>query len=285
MKAVTVLYNPLAARGRGVEFAKNIEKYTGSDCVYEDITKIPDLYEYICRMPMDRDVVLTGGDGTLNFAANALYHNELPRLVYYLPAGTGNDFINDLGKKKDCEPFPINEYLWGLPKVKIGKEERYFINAFAYGLDGYCCEESDRLKALGKRRSYTMIAALGLLGKYKPANARVTVDGETREYKKVWMAPTMFGRFFGGGVQMAPSQDRGNNEHTVTSVVIHGISRLKALLLFLRITSGKGENYPKYLDYRVGKHVIVEYDRPIPAQIDGETRIGVIRAEVFSGTD
>ncbi len=285
MKPLTVLYNPQARKGRGLQHAKTIEKYAGPDCIYEDITKIPDLYTYLLEAPAERDIALTGGDGTLNFAANALYKKDLSRPLYYYPAGTGNDFINDLEKKQNCAPFPINEYLWGLPRVIIGDEERYFINAFAYGLDGYCCEESDRLKAQGKDRSYTLIAALGLLGKYKPANAKVTVDGETREYKKVWMAPTMFGRFFGGGVKMAPSQDRKNREHTVTSVVIHGISRIHALILFLKITAGKGEKYPKYLDYRVGKHVTVEYDRPIPAQIDGETRIGVLRAEVFSGTD
>ena len=285
MKPLTVLYNPLSAKGKGLEFAKTIEQFAGPDCLYEDITKISDLYTYLQNAPEDRDIAITGGDGTLNFAANALYKKELSRPLYYYPAGTGNDFINDLEKKQNCEPFDVTGYFWGLPIVKLDGEERYFINAFAYGLDGYCCEESDRLRALGKDRSYTLIAALGLLGKYKPANAKVTVDGETREYTKVWMAPTMFGRYFGGGVKMGPSQDRKNREHTVTSVVIHGISRIGALLLFLQITAGKGEKFPKYLDYRVGKHVIVEYARPIPAQIDGETRIGVRRAEVFAGTD
>ena len=282
MRKITVLYNPQAAKGRGLEHAKKLEKLTEAEIAYEDFTKIPDLAAYLNTAPEDRDIVLTGGDGTLNFAANALYQKPVSRTLYYYPAGTGNDFINDLGKKKDAGLFPLNEYFRNLPKVKLDDEERYFINAYAYGLDGYCCEESDRLKALGKEKAYTVIAAEGVLYKYRPRGATITVDGESRHYKKVWMAPVMFGRYFGGGVLMAPSQDRKNPEHTVTSVVVHDISRIGALLLFLRITSGKGERYPKYLDYRVGKHVIVEYDEPTPAQIDGETRLGVRRAEVFS---
>ena len=282
MKKRIVLYNPEAAKGRGLSHAKRLEKYAEAEYSYVDITKIKDLFAYLNSAPGDAEVIMTGGDGTRNFAANALYKKELSRPLYYFPAGTGNDFINDLNKKPDCEPFPINEYFRGLPKVKLEDEERYFINAYAYGLDGYCCEESDRLKALGKEKAYTLIAAEGVLFKYRPRGARITVDGEERYYKKVWMAPVMFGSFFGGGVNLAPSQDRKNPEHKVTSVVIHDISRIGALLLFLKITSGKGEKYPKYLDYRVGRHVVVEYDEPTPAQIDGETRLNVKHAEIFA---
>ena len=282
MKKRTVLYNPIASKGRGLEHAKRLEKAAPGQYSYEDITKIQDLYSYLQEAPEDTEIVMTGGDGTLNFAANALYGKALSRPLYYYPAGTGNDFINDLKLTKDCEPFPLNEYFEGLPLVKLEGEERRFINAFAYGLDGYCCEESDRLAALGKEKAYTVIAAEGVLFKYRPRGATVTVDGVSRHYEKVWMAPVMFGSFFGGGVNLAPGQDRKNPEHLVTSVVIHDISRIGALLLFLKITSGKGEKYPKYLDYRVGKHVVVEYDEPTPAQIDGETRLGVKRAEVFA---
>ena len=38
---------------------------------------------------------------------------------------------------------------------------------------------------------YTSIAINGLLFHYKPANAVVTVDGETHTYHHVWLAPTM----------------------------------------------------------------------------------------------
>ncbi|MBR6322433.1 MAG: diacylglycerol kinase family protein [Lachnospiraceae bacterium] len=281
----TVLYNPAANKGRGLENAKQLESKEPGDYRYEDITKIKDLAQFMAEEDADREIIFTGGDGTLNFVVNDLYGHVPERPLYFWPAGTGNDFINDLHKEKDCSPFPVNEYICGLPTVVIGDERRRFINALGYGLDGYCCEESDRLQALGKEKAYTMIAAEGILGKYRPRAAKVTVDGETREYKKVWMAPIMFGGYYGGGVLMGPSQDRKNKEHLVTSVVIHDISRIGAALLFLKITAGKGERYPKYLDYRVGKHVIVEYDSPTAAQIDGETRLGVKKAEVFAAEE
>ena len=127
-----------------------------------------------------------------------------------------------------------------------------------------------------------MIAAGGLLGKFKRTSAKVTVDGVTKTYTKVYMAPTMFGRFFGGGIQIAPHQDRNNPEHTLTNIVVHGCARLHALLLFPGIIAGKGDRYPKYLDYSVCRDVEVEFDRPVALQIDGETVLGVTRYEAHA---
>ena len=41
----------------------------------------------------------------------------------------------------------------------------------------------------------------------------ITVDGIKYTYKKVWLAPTINGRFYGGGMMPAPGQDRENNEN------------------------------------------------------------------------
>ncbi|MBP5254087.1 MAG: diacylglycerol kinase family protein [Lachnospiraceae bacterium] len=271
-----VLYNPLSNKERGLDCAKNVEKHIpGAAFEYADITKVKDFYAFQKDVPADTQILFTGGDGTLNHVFNDLFGKELDREIYYYPAGTGNDFVNDLGKTQDCAPFPVNEYLAGLPEVTVNGRTCRFLNAVGYGLDGYCCEESDRLKALGKEKAYSTIAIEGLLGKYKPTNAKVTVDGVTKTYKKVWMAPAMFGRYFGGGICMSPSQDRKNPGHLLTSVVVHDISRIPALLRFPAISAGKGESFTKFMDYRVGREIEVEFDSPVALQIDGETVLGV----------
>ena len=277
-----VLLNPLSKRGKGMEAREVLEKLlAGEEAEYRDVTK-EDILTCIRETPEDVRILFAGGDGTLNHVLNELDGKEISREIYYFPAGTGNDFMNDLGKKAEEGPLPVNEYLNGLPTVKVNGIECKFLNGIGYGLDGYCCEESDRLKTLGKQKSYALIAAEGLLGKYKPTKATVTVDGVTKTYEKVYMVPTMFGRFFGGGIQIAPHQDRKNPEHTVTNVVVHGIGRLHALILFPSIIAGKGDRQPKYLDYSVCRDVKVAFDRPVALQIDGDTVLNVTEYEVHA---
>ena len=277
-----VLYNPLSNKGKGASAAEAIREFLkDGDVELADITKT-NLQECFRETPEDVKIVFTGGDGTLNRVINEMDAGNVRREILYFPGGTGNDFMNDLGKSADAGPFAVNEYLEGLPTVKVKDITCKFINGIGYGLDGYCCEESDRLKALGKEKSYASIAAGGLLGKYQRTNATVTVDGVTKTYTKVYMVPTMFGRFFGGGIQIAPHQDRKNPEHTVTNVVVHGCARLHALLLFPGIIAGKGDKKPKYLEYTVCRDVKVSFDRPVALQIDGETVLGVTEYEVHA---
>ena len=277
-----VLFNPLSKKGKGLSQAETIREFLKDEEVeFQDITKV-DLKQCFRETPDDVKVVFTGGDGTLNRVINVMDEADIRREILYFPAGTGNDFMNDLGKKSDAGPFPVNEFLEGLPTVKVKDITCKFINGIGYGLDGYCCEESDRLKALGKEKSYAAIAAGGLLGKYKRTNATVTVDGVTKKYSKVYMVPTMFGRYFGGGIQIAPHQDRKNPEHTVTNVVVHGCARLHALLLFPSIIAGKGDKKPQYLEYKVCRDVKVVFDRPVALQIDGETVLGVTEYEAHA---
>lgn len=281
MSKYLVLYNPLSKRGHGEEDAKRIEKFLDpSEITYVDATKLENDMDYIRSIPADTQVILTGGDGTLNRAMNLIREKGIERPVYYFPAGTGNDFIIDIEKSKDCEPFEIREYMEGLPEVRVNGIRIKFINGIGYGLDGYCCAEHDRYKAMGKERSYVLLAFIGLMHKFKPVHAKITVDGVMKEYDGIYMAPTMFGRYYGGGVKIAPSQNRKNPEHTVTQVAVFSKSRIAALLAFLGVTNGKGETMPKHLEYRTGREVKVEFDKPTALQIDGETVLDVLTYEV-----
>lgn len=67
---------------------------------------------------------------------------------------------------------------------------------------------------------YTSIAINGLLFHYKPTNAVVTVDGEMHTYHHVWLAPTMNGRYYGGGMMPTPAQRRLNPDGTISTMVM-----------------------------------------------------------------
>ena len=119
---------------------------------------------------------------------------------------------------------------------------------------------------------------------YKPVSARITVDGKSYTYKKVWLAPAMNGRYYGGGIMMSPDQQRLNSERKLSFVVVHGITRLGALPLFPKIFTGKHTVYKKYVEVISGHDITVEFSRPTALQIDGETVLGVTKYRAVSHT-
>ncbi len=276
MNKYIVLYNPLAKKGSGLEYAKGLQKsLIDAEITYQDMTAIPDAAEFVKNVPEDTDIIFTGGDGTLNRVANAIIGLLDQRRYYYYPAGSGNDFLRDLSKKPGCDPFPINDYCRDLPTVSVRDENMRFLNGVGLGLDGFCCAEVARAAQLGKKESYIGVALRGLAKDFRPMNAVVTVDGVRKEYRRVWMVSTMYGSYYGGGFYLAPNQKRNNPDGTVTCVVVHDCGRLRTLTAFAGAMKGKGEKLKGILDYIVGKNVMVEFDRKTDMQIDGETRTDV----------
>ena len=198
--------------------------------------------------------------------------------------GSGNDFFNDIKEKAKNGFIRLNEYLKDLPVITVKGRKSFFLNGIGYGIDGYCCEEGDRQRARStKKINYTAIALKGLLFVYHPTNATITVDGEEHKFGRVFLAPTMNGRFFGGGMMIAPEQDRLNKERTVTVAVAHDTNRFNILRVFPSIFKGMHVKYKKIFTSFVGKDITVKFDRPTALQIDGETVTGVSEYSVKAG--
>ena len=220
------------------------------------------------------EVVLIGGDGTLNYFINAVKDVEIKNNVYLLGCGTGNDFLADIGRQPGEEVL-INRYLTGLPTVRVNGLEKRFLNNMGFGIDGYCCEVADQIKEKKPQEkiNYSGIAIKGLLFRFRPCRAVITVDGVQHEFDDVWIAPTMKGRFYGGGMKMAPEQDRSSGKLTV--VVYHSRSKFKALLSFPSIFKGEHVAKKDIVSLFTGNEITVRFSRPCAAQIDGETVLNV----------
>ena len=282
MRPIRVLYNPKAHLNQGLKDAQGVEVwFRGEEVAYVDMT-VPGFSHtaYIKEASPDTMIIYTGGDGTLNYLANTLTPEDLQRELYFFPAGTGNDFLKDIKKKKGCEPFLLNPYFMDLPEAVIEGKSRRFVNGVGLGLDAYACVQHEKYLKKGKNIGYSLFAFTGLLYGYKPVSGRITVDGVTQEYKKIWLAPVMLGTYFGGGFPIAPGQDRLNPEKTLTSVVVHDVSRLKAMLLFLPTMLGKGARFKKALTYKQAHSVEAEFDRPVDLQCDGEVISGISHYEL-----
>ncbi len=270
-----VLYNPQSDNQHGAEEAKKLEEiFSGNEFDYRDVTEIDDYQAFFGELEQDAEVVLCGGDGTLNRFANNVADVEISQNILYFGCGSGNDFLRDVGDNGG-KPISISKYLKNLPTVTVQGKTYRFLNGVGFGIDGYCCEVGDKLRAEkpGKKINYTGIAIKGLLFHYKPTGATVIVDGKEHRFEKVWLAPTMFGRYYGGGMWPTPGQTREDDRLSV--LVFHGTGKLKSLLIFPSIFKGEHVKKEKNIAVLSGKEITVKYDEPKALQIDGETILGV----------
>lgn len=277
MEEYIVLYNPTSGGGKGLAIAKKTQKFM-PDCSfsYQDITKILDFDDFLNQNQQKAGVILTGGDGTLNHFINSIDCENLKTNIYFFASGSGNDFARDIKLKKLSKPLLINQYLKDLPTANIKGKEYKFVNSVGAGMDGYCCCEVERLRKLNKKRAnYIYVAIKALLYAYRPGNIEVTVDGVTHTFKNAWLAPTMNGRYFGGGFMAAPNQDRLNKEHTISVVAMASKNIFYIIAAFLLLLMGKATIMKKVIKVITGHEVSIKLDREAPLEVDGETILGV----------
>lgn len=271
-----VLYNTKAGSNTTQDSIKSLQSFFDTKLQFTDVSEIQDYVEFVGKLDAEDFIIIAGGDGTLNRFANATYDIDIKNEILYFPNGTGNDFATDLGYKRECEPFAINQYLKNLPTVTVNNKKYRFINGVGYGIDGYCCEVGDKMKASGETKvNYTFIAIKGLLFYFKPINATITVDGKKYNYKKVWLAPTMNGRFYGGGMMPTPAQSRTNEDGLLSTLVFSGSGKLRTLIIFPSLFKGEHIKHEKFVQVLTGHEITVEFERPCALQIDGETILNV----------
>lgn len=278
MKKYCVLFNPYSGNYHGEEYARKLDTIMeGASLTYKPMPDIENFKEFLDDTK--EEIIICGGDGTINYFINKTRDINYKNTVLYFETGTGNDFHNDIGNKVEI-PYEINRYLKDLPIVKVKGKEYLFLNNVGFGIDGYCCEVGDiQKKKSQKPVNYTSIAIKGLLFHFKPRNAEIEIDGKKMKFKKVWLAPTMNGRYYGGGMMAAPNQDRLNKDHSVSLVVMGGSGKIKTLVAFPSIFTG--DHIKKdMVKVFTGHHIKVKFDKPCALQIDGETILDVSEYEV-----
>ena len=280
-----ILCNPLSANKQGAVLSQSlVSKLSDDELEFVDIRTVGRYADFWKRIDLEKDtVILSGGDGTLNRFINANVKETLPKNLYYFAAGSGNDFKHDVSPDSD-ELIPLHKYIKDLPTVTVKGNTYYFINGVGFGIDGYCCEKGDEMKKKSdKPVNYTAIAIKGLLFGFTPANAKVTVDGVTTKYKRAWIAPTMKGKFYGGGMMVTPLQERFDPEGKVSVALMHGTGKFKTLTIFPSIFQGEHVKHTESVKIITGHEITVEFDRPTALQIDGETVLDVTSYTVSTG--
>lgn len=267
-----VLMNPRANNGLGEQDAREWAKCLNEEVTYVNVLETKDMASFVKGLNPEDVIIVAGGDGTLNHFANDIAELDVKNEMYYVKSGSGNDFYRD--NKEHCNELgmiPLNKFVQNLPIVHVNGITRRFINGIGYGLDGETCRAGEEMRMKTTEKiDYTKIAIKLLLGGYKLNHATVTVDGVTMEHDYVWLASTMKGRYYGGGLMVAPLQNRFDEEHRVSVVALYKKSRLGTLLRFPSLNKGEHIKKKDWVTTRLGKKVEVKFDKPCALQIDGE---------------
>ncbi len=164
-------------------------------------------------------VAVLGGDGTFNEAVNGFFGPDGARLgegawLAPLPAGTGGDFRRAAALRDDLPGMvdvllgtaarPIDCGWLSFVDDDGAPRQRAFLNIASFGMGGVVDRAVNRApKWLGGRATF-FLGTLHGLRTYTNRPVRVVLDdGPPRETEVVNFAVAN-GRFFGGGMQIAP---------------------------------------------------------------------------------
>jgi len=183
-------------------------------------------------------IVAVGGDGTLNEVVNGFFENGKPinpdAALGLLPRGTGGDFRRTFGWDKNLgsalerlrtgatQPFDVGMLEFVDHEGK--PSSRYFANICSFGVSGLVVKKvNEGSKVLGGKLTF-MIGSVRALLQYKDQPVRVSFDDRPAEETAITTLAVANGRFFGGGMQVAPQADTSDGQFHVTIWSGYGLS-------------------------------------------------------------
>ena len=150
----------------------------------------------------ESEIICLGGDGTISEVVRGLAGRFAT--LYFVPCGTGNDFVKVLNLPKD--PIAALEaQLSGTPrKIDIGRlNETWFINVSGSGFDVEVLRQAARFKRLGKGLLPYLLGIFAALKSFRALPVEITLDGKT-EKTEVTIVPVGNGCYIGGGMKAVP---------------------------------------------------------------------------------
>lgn len=257
-----IIHNPLSSNKRSRLKTKRfvrIFKKAHIQFIIRSSLKIKDLKTYLEKHPKISDILLLGGDGSINYFINSVDVTELNQNIYFAKSGSGNDFLRSL------KPLKKANVTLGVARVN-NERDINFINGCGLGFDGLVCYYVDNDHR--KNKISYLINVFRSIIHYKPQVFKVIVDGKEHIYKKAYIASIQNGRYFGGGMKVAPQANIEDDNFTI--IIVHGLKKWLLQILLMTIYPGWHKYIKKYVHLFTGKDIYVETEEPTYFQFDGE---------------
>jgi diacylglycerol kinase (ATP) len=237
----TAVVNPRAGRGRAARAGGELEAALRRRGVTVVVPDGPAATAAAATGAFERGdgVLVCGGDGTV--AAVAGLAAERGGTIGVVPTGTGNDFARHLGidHRRPLDAVELLEEGRVAP-CDLGRvtaadgSSAWFTTVANTGFDAAANRWANEVRFARGSVVY-VLAVLRTLATYRPVPLRVTVDGAPHE-ARVWLAAVGNGRYYAGGMMIAPAAEVDDGELDVC--VVGSVSRLEFLLRFPRVFRG-----------------------------------------------
>jgi YegS/Rv2252/BmrU family lipid kinase len=216
-----------------------------------------------------RFLILGGGDGSVSSVVDFLAHHDV--VLGLLPLGTANDFARTLGIPPDIEGACQTIASGKMVDVDLGLAgDNYYVNVASVGLG---VEATRALSPWMKKSVGPLaypVAAIRAFLNHEPFSARLTFpdgDHEPVEYERLLQVAVGNGRFYGGGMVVAPESGIDDRRLDVYAIELGQHRDLIGVARYLK--SGDFIRMDSVRHYRT-ERVRLETDPELAVNIDGE---------------
>lgn len=204
---IELILNPSASHGRSkLALAQVVPELTARGIPYHvSETTSPGHATQLAADAIARGVsgiAVLGGDGMLSEVCQAMRGTDVT--LYFVPCGTGNDFIRVLNLPKD--PLAALKLQLDSPKRRIdcGTMNEYtFLNVGGSGFDIEVLEQTERFKHKMRGLIPYLLGLLVGLKNFRPFDAEITLDG-VKQHRSFTIVSIANGQYIGGGMRVAP---------------------------------------------------------------------------------
>lgn len=232
-------------------------------------TKSMDCYEMILKRGNEFDViVISGGDGTLNEAINALIQMNKQIELGYIPTGTMNDFSKNFQLTPSFQETALKIINGRKDVFDVGRcNERYFAYVAAFGAFTNVSYETERNLKQNLGDIAYIIKAMEELPNLHPISIKMKYDGQVYE-KQVLMGLIVNGYRVSGMDVIKREENLMKDGHFD--------------LIFVEWTDNVLEwiHYPigllnpgltdKFVKRMKASHIEIEFDETVSWTLDGE---------------
>ncbi len=229
-----------------------------------------------------RNVIVVGGDGTLNEVVNGIFTQDHVSpgevTLAMIPVGTGNDWCRMFGIPSGYREavnllISGDRFLQDVGMLTFTDSEgrpatRYFANIAGMGFDALVAEKTNIQKDQGKSGPLSyFINILKSLFTFSATRTTITFDGK-RVNPQIFSMAVGIGQYNGGGMKQLPQAVPDDGLFDIT--IIRPIGKFKIIRNLLKLLDGSFTKLPEVDTYRTSG-LTIESVPELYAEADGES--------------
>ena len=275
MTRAVVVVNPAAGGGRTARVWRRLRDLMAATLPAEHVeTRAAGDGERLARQAAAAGaplVVAVGGDGTLNEVVNGVRSVGSTAAVGAVLTGRGCDACRNFGVPRDPVVAVRTLADGGDARFDLGLAEwadgrrRWFAISAGAGFDAAVARRAQSVPARGTLPY--LAAVMASITQHRAIATTLELDGERQPSTPLTAVVAANGRWFGGGMKIAPDADAADGLLDV--VVLGALGRLELLRWLPTIYPGTHVRHPR-VTVRRARSLRVDAAEPLPTHVDGE---------------